>query len=124
MEGKDQIIVFTKKDKVKDPFLPKIALRNFKASFLVSAFNEEDITDLRQYIVNYFLAKQEHFDLFIPYEDGAAQSKVLANCNVLKSINHEQGIFYRVKVPDFIFHRLNLKKYILAPDDPMASQLH
>ncbi|MBC76284.1 MAG: GTPase HflX [Halobacteriovoraceae bacterium] len=124
LEGKDQIIVFTKKDKVKDPFLPKIALRNFKASFLVSAFDDEDISNLRQYIVNYFLAKQEHFDLFIPYEDGAAQSKVLANCNVIKTINHEQGIFYRIKVPDFIFHRLNLKKYILAPDDPRASQLH
>lgn len=124
IEEKDQIVVFTKKDLVKDPFLPKIALRNFKASFLVSSLNEEDINNLREYIVNYFLSKQNHFDLFIPYEEGEAHSKVLANANVIKTINHEQGIYYRIKVPDFIFNRLNLKDYLLSPEDPFAEQLH
>lgn len=124
IEDKDQIIVFTKKDLVKDPFLPKIALRNFKASFLVSSLDNEDIDNLREYIVNYFLSKQDHFDLFIPYEEGEAHSKVLANANVMKTINHEQGIYYRIKAPDFIFYRLNLKEFLLSPDDPFTEQLH
>lgn len=122
IEDKDQIIVFTKKDLVKDPFLPKIAARNFKASFLVSTLDPEDIDGLREYVINYFLSKQEHFDLFIPYEDGNAQSKVMSNANVIKTINHDTGIYYRIKVPDFIFGRLNLKQYLLAPDDPRMDQ--
>src|SRR5690606_4991015 len=37
LENKERIVVFTKKDKIADPFMPKIVMRNFKASFLVSS---------------------------------------------------------------------------------------
>ena len=66
IEEKDQIVVFTKKDLLQDHFLPKIVMRNLKASFVVSAIDEMDIQSLREYIIEYFLSKQEHFDLFIP----------------------------------------------------------
>jgi GTP-binding protein HflX len=122
IEDKEQIIVFTKKDKVKDPFLPKIAMRNFKASFLVSTFNDEDIVNLRQYVVNYFLDKQAHYDLFIPYEAGEAHSQVQGKTNIINTTNHEKGIFYRIRVPNFIFNQLGLKEYILAPNDPRSAE--
>lgn len=118
IEEKDQIVVFTKKDLLTDPFLPKIVMRNLKASFVVSAINEGDILNLREYIINYFLEKQEHFDLFIPYEDGLSQSNLLANANILKTHHHEKGTYYRVRIPGFIFNQLGLKSYILAPNDP------
>jgi GTP-binding protein HflX len=118
IEDKEQIVVFNKKDKCKDPFLPKIAMRNLKASFLISSQNDQDISDLREYVINYFLSKQDHFDLFIPYTDGEAHSKIRANTNVIKTVNHENGIFYRIKVPEFIFNKLGLNGFILAPTDP------
>lgn len=118
VDGKDQIVVFTKKDMISDPFLPKIVMRNLKASFLVSSIDPEDIQGLREYIIDYFLSKQEHYDLFIPYEAGQAQSQVLSNANVMKTSHHENGTFYRIRVPHFIFSQLGLKDYILAPDDP------
>ena len=118
IEDKEQIVVFNKKDKCKDPFLPKIAMRNLKASFLISSQNEQDISDLREYVINYFLSKQDYFDLFVPYSDGDAHSKIRANTNVIKTVNHENGIFYRIKVPDFIFNKLGLNGFILAPTDP------
>ncbi len=124
IDEKEQIVVFNKRDKLSDPFLPKIAMRNLKASFLISTQSEDDINDLREYIINYFLSKQEHFDLFIPYQEGDAHSKVMANTNVIKTINHDTGIFYRIKVPDFIFNKLGLKNFILAPTDPNKELLN
>lgn len=124
IEEKEQIVVFNKRDKLDNPFLPKIAMRNLKASFLISTQDDEDITNLREYVINYFLDKQDHFDLFIPYQEGDAHSKLLANTNVIKTVNHELGIFYRIKVPDFIFNKLGLKKFILAPQDPNIDLLN
>ena len=124
IEDKDQIVVFTKKDQIKDPFLPKIVMRNLQASFLVSSHNEQDIKDLREYIINYFLSKQSHFDLFIPYEDGQAQSNLLANANIMNTHHHEKGTYFRVRIPGFIFNKLGLNKYVLAPNDPGQSFLN
>jgi GTP-binding protein HflX len=119
IKDKDQMVVFTKKDKIVNAFLPKIAMRNLKASFLVSTLVDQDMLDLREYIVNYFLDKQGHFDIFIPYQAGDAQSKVIANANIVNTEHHENGTFYRIRIPDFIFNQLGLKKFILAPDaDP------
>lgn len=117
IEDKDRIIVFTKKDKVQDMFLPKIAMRNFKASFLVNALDKDDIDNLREYIIDYFLSKQDLYDLFIPYQDGAAHSKLIANSNIVSQKSHEQGIYYRIRIPDFIFNRLGLKPFVLAPHE-------
>ena len=116
IEKKDQIVVFTKKDKITDPFLPKIAMRQFKATFLVSTLDDLDMEDLRAYVINYFLDKQDHHDLFVPYENGDAHSKVIANSNVLNQEHHETGTFYRIRIPGFIFNQLGLKSFILAPD--------
>lgn len=117
IKDKDQIVVFTKKDLIQDAFLPKIVMRNLKASFLVSSHDDQDIEDLREYVINYFLDQQEHFDLFIPYSQAAAQSKILKNANILKSSHHENGTFYRIRIPSFIFNSLGLKEFILAPED-------
>lgn len=72
---------------------------------------------LRSHVVEYFLAKQEHFDLFVPYEDGLAHSAIMSKTNVMNTSNHEKGIFYRIRVPDFIFGNLGIQKYILGPND-------
>ena len=69
--------------------------------------------------MNYFLSQQELLDIFVPYEDGSAHSRVMGNTNVIKVENHESGIYYRIRVPDFIFNQLGLKKYILSDESPI-----
>ncbi len=117
VQEKHRIIVFNKKDLLNDPVRARIIMRNYPDSFLVSSYNEEDMKNLRQHIIEYFLSKQDHYDLFIPYEAGEAHSRIRANANILNTVSHEQGIFYRIRVPDFIFKQLGLNQYILAPQD-------
>lgn len=122
IKDKEQIIVFNKKDKLKDQFTPKIIQRNFKQSFIISAHDPEDVSSLREYVIETFLEKQEKYDLFIPYQDGEFHSSVQAHTNIISQKHHEKGIYYKIRIPDFIFNRLGLAKYILAPNDPLISQ--
>jgi GTP-binding protein HflX len=119
---KERIIVFNKRDKLPNPFEGKIKSRNYLDSFLVSSKDKDDIEGLRKYIIEYFLSKQNIYDVFIPYELGGAHSKVLGQTNILTQTNHELGIFYRVQVPDFIFNGLGLTQFVLSPEDPNYSQ--
>lgn len=115
IEEKEQIIVFNKKDLLNDPVRARIIMRNYPNSFLVSSYDEEDMRNLREYVINYFLSKQDHYDLFVPYEMGDAHSRIRGNANILNTVSHEQGIFYRIRIPDFIFQQLGLNSFILAP---------
>ncbi|MCB9061210.1 MAG: GTPase HflX [Halobacteriovoraceae bacterium] len=114
---KERLLVFNKKDKLQDKLKEKLILKSYPKSFVVSTFDQSDMKLLRDHIINHFLDKQDHFDLFIPYEDGLSHSKILAKTNVQKSENYEKGVFYRIRIPEFIFGQLNLKKYVLAPED-------
>lgn len=115
VDSKPQIVVFNKKDLLNDPVRARIIMRNFPNSFLVSSYDEEDMRNLRQHIIDYFLSRQDHYDLFVPYEAGEAHSRIRGNANVINTVSHEQGIFYRIRIPDFIFQQLGLQSYILAP---------
>ncbi|WP_408097607.1 GTPase HflX [Peredibacter sp. HCB2-198] len=117
IEEKQQIIVFNKKDLLNDPVRARIIMRNYPNSFLVSSYDEEDMKNLREYIINFFLSKQDHYDLFVPYEAGEAHSRIRGNANIINSVSHEQGIFYRIRIPDFIFQQLGLNNFILAPSE-------
>lgn len=115
IEDKNQIVVFNKKDLLNDPVRARIIMRNHPNSFLVSSYDEEDMKNLRNHVIDYFLSKQDHYDLFIPYEFGEAHSRIRGNANILNIVSHEQGIFYRIRIPDFIFQQLGLNQFILAP---------
>ncbi len=117
VENKEQLVVFNKKDLLADPLKAKMIRRSEPNSFVVSSFDPEDMNELRRYIVEYFLNKQDHYDVFIPYTDGYSHSVVASKTNILNSENHELGIFYRIRVPEFIFNGLGLGQYILGPDE-------
>ena len=123
-KDKERIVVFNKKDLLKDPFTHKIIKRTHQNSFVISSFDKEDVKNLRKHIIDYFLADQETIDLFVPYEDGESHSIIAAKMNLIKSIHHEKGIYYRIKAPDFIFKPTPLNKYILAANDPIKDQLN
>jgi GTP-binding protein HflX len=115
---KMKITVFNKKDLLNDPIKAKIVKRIHPDSFVVSSFNQEDMKKLRKHIIDYFLEQQDHYDLFIPYDEGAAHGTIASHCNVMATVNHEKGIFYRVRIPDFIFEQTPLTKYVMKPNDP------
>lgn len=114
---KEKFIVFNKKDLLNDPIKAKIVKRLHPNSYVVSSFDDNDMRELRSKIINYFLEKQQQYDLFIPYDEGAAHSAVASKTNIIKTTNHEKGIFYRVRVPDFIFNQLGLQNFVLRPEE-------
>lgn len=118
LEDKDQLIVFNKKDKLNDLFKEKIILKNHPGSIAVSSYNDADISFLRSSIIDYFLSKQAHYDLFVPYEEGDVHAKIMGQTNIINSVHHESGIFYRIRIPETIFNSLKLHSYVLAPQDP------
>lgn len=117
IEDKKQLIVFNKKDILNDPMRARIIMRQHPHCFLVSSYDDQDMQDLRKHIIDYFLAQQDHYDLFIPYDAGDAHARVRGNANIVTTSHHENGIFYRIRIPDFIFAQIGLHPYILAPDD-------
>tara|TARA_R110000868_G_scaffold16687_5_gene74185 strand:- start:2732 stop:4075 length:1344 start_codon:yes stop_codon:yes gene_type:complete len=123
VKDKEQIIVFNKRDLLNDPIKEKIIKRSHSNSFVVSSFNPEDVRGLRDHVINWFLEKQNKYDLFVPYENGEAHSIVAGKTNIMATHNHETGIFYRVRVPSFIFDALRLNDYILAPDSHIYDQM-
>ncbi len=120
---KETIIVLNKKDLMPDVLDQKMIKRKFPNSIVVSSFDKNDIDELRTYIVNFFLSKQEHYDIFVPYEKGNEHSIVVSKTNVRKSSHHEKGIFYRICAPSQIMAGLGLQEYILAPNDPLREKL-
>tara|TARA_R110000868_G_scaffold117600_2_gene312194 strand:- start:2011 stop:3354 length:1344 start_codon:yes stop_codon:yes gene_type:complete len=123
VKDKEQIIVFNKRDLLNDPIKEKIIKRSHANSFVVSSFSPDDVRGLRDHVINWFLEKQNKYDLFVPYENGEAHSIVAGKTNIMATHNHETGIFYRVRVPAFIFDALRLNDYILAPDSHIYDQM-
>ncbi|MBF0313208.1 MAG: GTPase HflX [Oligoflexia bacterium] len=122
---KDRIIVFNKKDLLASPdenLNAIIMLRTHPHSFLISCHDPQDVKKLREFIINFFLNQQSHYDLFIPYEQGEAHAMVLSKTNVMSQVHHQNGIFYRIRVPDFIIQHLGVSRYILSQDDPRRSE--
>jgi GTP-binding protein HflX len=115
LKERDRIIIFNKKDLLKDELKAKIIKRSYPNSFLISSFDEKQISKLRSDIVTFFLDKQQFYELFIPYSDGNAHTKVLANTNINKTTHYDSGTFYKIRVPSFLFEGLNLQPFVLGP---------
>lgn len=115
---KQKMIIFNKKDLLKDEIQKKIILRTYPHSHIVSSFDPDDMKNLRNIVINYFLEKQNVYDLFVPYTDGSAHSVIPGKSNIISQHSHETGIFYRIRIPQFIFNNLGIHQYILAPEDP------
>lgn len=122
VENKDQIIVFNKKDKLEDQFKARMIKRQYENSFVVSSLDKDDMTELRKWIIDFFLAKQNKYDLFIPYDQGEYHAQVASKTNVISSHTHEKGIFYRVRCPQNIFDPTGLSKFVLSPEEAAEYQ--
>lgn len=118
IEEKQKIIIFNKKDLVTDSIFLKLIHRTYPNSHIVSSHNPEDMKNLRHFIINFFLEKQNIYDLFIPYAEGSFHSVVASKSNIVSQHPHETGIFYRIRVPEFIFNTLGIHQFVLGPEHP------
>ncbi len=119
IEDKEVLIVFNKLDLLDDPNRAKIIKRSHPKSFLVSSFNPENIKTLRSYIINFFLEQQDVYDLYVPYQFGNIHSLLASKTNIIITQNHEDGIYYQIRAPHFIFQRLGISQFTLAPNNPL-----
>ncbi|MBF0360035.1 MAG: GTPase HflX [Oligoflexia bacterium] len=114
---KEKFVVFNKSDRLltmEEKLNAKLMLRTHPHSFLVSTFDDQDMIKLREYIIDFFLSKQKHYELLVPYADGEAHSQVTSKTNVISRTESESGIIYKVRAPEFIFLPLGLNKYLIS----------
>ena len=45
-------------------------------------------------------------------------STIASKTNIITSETHEDGIYYKVRVPDFIFNALGVNQFIIGPENP------
>lgn len=113
---KTKFYIFNKRDQLTNDLLIKVQLRKYQHHFLVSTLDDKDMVNLRSVILEYFLSRQNHYDFFIPFEDGLSHAQIKKLTNILTTSIHEKGLFYRVRTPDYIFQRLGLQHYQLSPE--------
>lgn len=111
---KPKFIVFTKKDMLQSPFLPHLSKKLYQESFLLNTKDQQEILNLKQHIVDFFLSTQPIYEIFVPYQDSKAHSTVRANTNIMNEVHHEEGIFYKFKTADFLFEKLNLQRFLTS----------
>ncbi len=114
---KERIYIFNKKDQAENLLKAKVKIRKYPNSHIISAMDDSDVLNLRKEIIDYFLDKQIHQDLFVPYAKGNVHSKIEKFTNIEKRTNHENGIYYRIRTPDHLFQKIGIKDFALSPED-------
>ena len=123
LADKELILLFNKKDLLTNPLTAKILKHKYPyKSLVISTFDPQDMALVRQTIIDYYLAQQEHYDLFIPYADGFPQQMIKQYANIIGRQEHETGIFYRIRTPKAMFYKMKLGPYVLGPQDPRREQ--
>jgi len=105
------IIVFNKKDKMHENERAKDILKEFPNHLLVSSFDENDVEQIKQHVVNYFHSVQTTYHLMIPYADGYAHAKIMELGNIINSENCVDGIKYHVTVNPSLVNSEIVVKY-------------
>jgi GTP-binding protein HflX len=120
LQDKEKIYVFTKKDLVKNELLLKVLVSSYNPHFIVSTYDTNDMTNLRQFIIDQLLSKLERYDLFIPYTEGSLHSLLQAKTNIIHTANHQDGIYYQIRIAPYLIQKLNLTSFLLPPNDSLV----
>ena len=109
LSKKDRLLVFNKKDQLPNLLQGKIVGKKYPRSMLVSSYEKQDMLALREKILSHFLQQQKTYELFVPYAEGDAHSKISSQSNIITTTHHEKGIFYKIKAPDFVFNAMRVR---------------
>ena len=123
LEDKNLLLLLNKKDRLTSPLTAKMIKRQYPyKSLVISTFDQKDMALVRQTIIDYYLAQQEHYDLFIPYAEGLPHQMIKQYANIVGRQEHETGIFYRIRTPQNMFNKMKLAPFVLGPQDPRRQQ--
>lgn len=79
----------------------------------VSAFNTEDVKNLRDKILNHFKEQLELWDLVLPYSESKLESQLYDLGIVEQKKFLEKGTYFQVRIHKVWAKRLNLERYHL-----------
>lgn len=101
-----RIYVFNKVDGIAgEPRLAKIMTRAYKDSICISAEKDEDLTRLREHVVNYFTRNMLETELEVSYQDSAMLGKIYSLTKVLKTEWCDDVIRLTVRAPRNVLER-------------------
>ncbi len=108
---KPRITVLNKIDRLETGAARNRAKVAAPGAMAVSALSTEDVTRLRDHVLDYFIKKLEIWEVLVPYSESRLDALIHAHGSVEKSTHHEKGTFYRVRMDREWANKLNLKKY-------------
>ncbi len=113
VEEKPRIVVLNKADRLTTPAAKNQARLVAPGSISVSAIQAEDVTRLRDHILDYFRKKLELWEVMIPYTESRLESQLYAHGSVETARHLEKGTFYRVRIEEGWARKLDLSRYRL-----------
>lgn len=115
------MFVFNKVDAMAgNPRMAKVVTRNFANSVCISAQASEDITRLREKIVDYFVRDMEEFCVDIPYSDAHRIGEIYLQTRVLSMIPGDDVASFKVRAFSTVLDKLfpDRKATQVATDNP------
>ena len=102
-----QLFIFNKMDKIEEKFLTKIIKKKYPLSICVSAFNNEDIINLRKLIIKYFEDKFQKISIEIDSNNQTILSLIYRQCLILSIEYNDSGsVYLDLRAPLTIFDSL------------------
>jgi len=117
LKDRPRFYIFNKKDLITDTLKIKLTMNRYQNSFLTSTLEKDNMLELRKKVIDYFISLQQQLDIFVPYEVGNIHALLKKMTNIVSHSSHEKGIFYRLRSPEAVLQRLNLKNFILSPEE-------
>jgi len=95
---KPTLLVFNKVDKVSEFLTPKLLVRRYVDSMVVSAFDPDAMTRLRDFIFSYFERDMVEMEVVVPYRNTWLQSQIHEYSKVLSKDYQEEGALFRIRI--------------------------
>jgi GTP-binding protein HflX len=123
VENKSRITVLNKMDLLRadtegaaGALAQSLARRNLArivapGAFSISALNAEEVSRLREVILEHFKSKLEAFEIVIPYTESKLEALVHKHGSVDRMKHLEKGTFLRVRMEEQWAKKLGLEKY-------------
>jgi GTPase len=123
VDGKPRITVLNKMDLLRadtegaaGALAQSLARRNLArivapGAFSISAFNADEVSRLREVVLEHFKSKLETFEIVVPYSESKLEALVHKHGSVDRMKHLEKGTFMRVRMEDQWAKKLGLEKY-------------
>jgi GTP-binding protein HflX len=110
---KPKMMVLNKADQLKTPAAKNGARLLAPGAIMVSALSKEDMTKLRDKVLDHFRKNLEVYEIVIPYDHSKLEAMLHAHGSVEVTRHLEKGTFYRLRIEEGWAQKLGLGKFRL-----------